>query len=411
MSLIEDVDPEAAFYYKLLASSDISPEDLTALMRERQRQANIIRSEQLMAVSDVLSSYFRVLTAASAANVLRAIPVSTSGLTAITQQQTREFFVGATIEALTYMLTYQILYGDEWWDRINKADFTADIIMAGAQNAIGLSRARQAAATCLRAIEIEDLARFVNNPNAADFGVVVISCAIASVIEYAMQGSKAARLAPVLRSSPNRLVVALNRLGISLNRVSPELWLRTMGLNFNARSQHWRNSLNRLLETENGIRVFTDLMTPPGRFDISVLSARNLERLSDIANRFGASPELTRLLNRGLDANRMLIYLNRFGSIDAFETALTRMAQPDNVMFRNTITVHGRQMNLSHFMLNHADDAAIYYFRTTPGTLYFVKMIDNQGVEMAVTYTGETVIDVSGRIITYIAREFIREER
>jgi hypothetical protein len=139
---------------------------------------------------------------------------------------------------------------------------------------------------------------------------------------------------------------------------------------------------------------------------------RNVERLTDLAVKCKASQKLTELLTKGLDVNRMLIYLNRFKSIDALETAMTKMAQADNVMFTKTITIQGKTMNLADFMVKYVDDAASVYYKEAGNTLSIIKYFNTQkqGVEMVIKYSGEKVLDVEGRVITEMVLGYTKEE-
>ncbi|MBP5419751.1 MAG: hypothetical protein J6Y72_08090, partial [Bacteroidales bacterium] len=257
----------------------------------------------------------------------------------LAEDETRRFVEGAVVEAAMYYCISELLEEDIDW-----TDFSFDVFVAGLRNAAHISKMSQATLACLQGVDLNKMQEFVrkisnlliaelsnimkNNGkeedeyskanlmlDIAELGLQTSSeCIISGVFEYYGNNNSSKLVAAIQRSSMTKYARFLNKFNISQSKKESLISILYNVEKVINRSSKWKADVNRLLTTEDGARAFDILKR--ANFDLSKLSSKNFERLSNIVSKFDdiEAQKIVELFKGTKDYNRLLIYLEHSGS-------------------------------------------------------------------------------------------------
>jgi hypothetical protein len=329
---------------------------------------------------------------------------------------TKDFLIGATVEALAYIATYSLIYGDDWVNEIPWKDFWIDVMVAGCQQSLGLSRIDQAILSCFRAMDIEKLYDIIvhfSSKNSDEISgsitIAAISCTISGVIEYVLRGSLKDNVLKALNASPGRLAYLLTKLNI-LPEMKLVILKQFWGIKelFKTKSAAFLNDLdNFILKTNKGVQAFAILMKRQMN-DIGLISKANIKRLSQIIEKNELSDQLTKLLQETVDLNRFIKELHTCETVDKYLMLKKAIADASNTI---TLPTGGARITVSKFMDDYYSDLANSYYKATANTQHYVRVYENtsEAIEVMIEIKNKA-IDISIRVFTEELKNYIREE-
>ncbi|MGQ1911528.1 hypothetical protein ACT3CE_17305 [Marinifilum sp. RC60d5] len=288
--------------------------------------------------------------------------------------------------------------------------------MAGLRNTVYVGDDMQAWAACLQGIELNTTIELIDNIESKNRNAIAnslislsIQCFIPLVFEKYLGNNSSDLYRATQRSSATKLTRFFNKLKLS-QAVQADLLFLTK--NFDeiggSRGVKWVQEMKRLMPTESGSRAYDLLVN--ASFDISKLSWKNFERLSNILSKLddNAAKSLEDLFKGSLDVNRMLIYLEKSGSsLAQYSKAMDDVVQKN--LFSGTMTLNGgKTISKLDFVKNYmgeATDLIEYYHKIVGGKQYFLKYhpASNQGAVIVIdTYT-KVIADAECRILVNIS--------
>lgn len=342
------------------------------------------------------------------AEIAIILPVALDAtIESFTEEEIRRFVEGAIVEAIMYYCVSELLE-----DEIDWTDFSFDVFVAGLRNAAHISKIDQATLACVQGVQLQDIRDMISKKNwdekKAYLGQIASECAISFVFDYYGNQSSSKLVSALQRSSMNKFSKLINALG--LNQVTKKRLLKYMydAEKITTRSSKWQDEISRMLITENGAKAF-DLLKEAS-VKLETLSAKNFERLSDIVSKLNAEEarKMVSLLSNEKDVNRMLIFIQHSGcTAEQYTTAMNRITE--NNLFSKTITIGGKTMSAQDFLNNYTDDLVEYYHGEDAGIQYFYKVINGEGVVIAIDAVTKELYDTECRIGNILIDRLIKD--
>jgi hypothetical protein len=358
-------------------------------------------------VIDGFSMYF-IAVVGSAVLLPYLVEMLPQIIESLTQEQVRQFLEGALIEAFTYHLVNE--YFNEGQE-IDKFDFTVDVIIAGIRNVVKYEKYPQAMAACIQGIELDEfnnLFKDGGDVNIDAASLIVSQCVISGSLEYMFSSPSGELMTQIQRSGTNKLSRILQKLNFtSAQKFDVMAFVYKLDEIAVKRGNKWLEKMKDILPTESGTKAF-DMLTSVN-FDISKLSWRNFERLTEIIKKHGTEG-LGNLFSGAKDVNRMLIYLEKSSSnVQQYTTAMNKIKA--NSLFEGTITINGNTMKKLDFFENEVE-AATYFIMENASNLHFVKAHEGTGyaIEIVVNKATNVIMDVIEKTITTLSSNYIKQK-
>jgi len=325
-------------------------------------------------------------------------------------EEAKRFIKGALMEAAMYYSVAELLDTSIDWE-----DFTLDVTMAGLRNTVYVGEDMQAWAACLQGIELNTVTELIRARTSKEAVGLTLTlsaqCVIPLMFEKFLGNSSSDLYMATQRSSTTKLTRFFNNLKLSQS-VQAELLFQCKNIDALAgsRGSKWVQEVKRLIPTEQGSRAFDLLLN--ASFDITKLSWRNFERLSNIVSKLDDSgaKSLEKLFKGSLDVNRMLIYLEKSGSsLSQYTKAMDDIVQKN--LFSGTITISGgKTISKLDFVNNYVGegiDLVQYYHKEVGGKQYFLKYhpASNQGAVIVMDTYSKVISEAESKIIVNITQK------
>ncbi len=330
------------------------------------------------------------------AEIAIILPVALDAtIESFTEEEIRRFVEGAIVEATMYYCVSELIE-----DEIDWTDFSFDVFVAGLRNAAHLSMIDQATLACVQGIELKYIKNMLSNGiDINNLSHIVSECVISGVFEYYGNSNSSKLASAIQRSTMTKYSRLLNKLNLPQSTKEKLVRLLYNVDNVSGRTQKWKDDISKLLTTENGARAFDALKR--ASFDISTLSSKNFERLSNIVSKFddAETQKIVELFSGIKDYNRLLIYLEHSGSTaEQYAKAMNRIAEKN--MFEATVTIGSKTMKAKEFLVDYTDELVSYYHGEDDGIQYFYKIAQNgNGVVVAINMITKELYDAECRII------------
>ena len=297
-------------------------------------------------------------------------------LESFSKEEILRFAEGAIVEAAMYYCVSELID-----DEIDWTDFSLDVFIAGLRNAAHISKIDQSILACIQGVQIGDIQEIKKMVFAKKYDdafpyfiKTILDCSISGLFEYYGNNSSSKLMTTLQRSSMTRLSRFMNKLNLSQTLKEKLVKYLYNAEKVTTRSSEWKESITRLLTTDDGARAF-DLLKQ-ANFNISTLSSKNFERLSNIVSKFDEkeAAKIVELFGGVKDYNQLLIYLEHSGSTaEQYIKAMNRIAEKG--LFDNTITFGSKTMNVKEFLFDYTDELITYYHGVDNGILYYYKLI------------------------------------
>lgn len=104
----------------------------------------------------------------------------------------------------------------------------------------------------------------------------------------------------------------------------------------------------------------------------------------------------------------MLIFIQHSGcTAEQYTAAMNRITE--NNLFSKTITIGGKTMSAQDFLNNYTDDLVEYYHGEDKGIQYFYKVINGEGVVIAIDVATKELYDTECRIGNILIDRLIKD--
>ncbi|MBL4560320.1 MAG: hypothetical protein JKX79_04990 [Labilibaculum sp.] len=172
-----------------------------------------------------------------------------------------------------------------------------------------------------------------------------------------------------------------------------------------------RGLFKKVLSKEQGAMAM-DVLIEAG-IDVSSISGRNFERLSNVLVKYGDSQSqaLSKLMRGTRDINKMLVFLdNMVSNVDEYSKLISKIETND--MFSKTVTINGKTTLISNFF-SSVDEAYKYHHKIDANEHYFAKIVNGEGIMIVIDNAGNLLISSFGSYVKSKSvnwyNEFIKE--